>query len=41
MYERYDIQANNIKNKEIIQSRGITLNIDGCRNGMFNGTTAA
>ena len=27
------------KNKEIIQNRGITLNIDGRRrNGMFNGS---
>ena len=25
------------KNKEIIQSRGINLNIDGSRNEMFNG----
>ena len=24
------------KNKEIIQNRGITLNIDGCRNEIFN-----
>ena len=26
------------KNKEIIQNRGITLNFDGCRNGMFDGS---